>query len=93
LRALTNVKAIMVDRWPEIAQTNIPAVLDYPIRSLVLSWYVSPFPLAAALLLSSFSVLTRPRREFVSGLVSFLYADGWRRRAAGLGRLVRATRK
>ncbi|KAJ6608610.1 Aldehyde/histidinol dehydrogenase [Mycena sp. CBHHK59/15] len=69
LRALTNVKAIMVDRWPSVIQTDIPGVLDYPIRSLVCSW------------------------EFVSGLVSLLYADGWRRRAAGLVRLVRAARK
>ncbi|KAJ7168193.1 Aldehyde/histidinol dehydrogenase [Mycena crocata] len=69
LRALTNVKAIMVDRWPAMAQTGIPPVLDYPIRSLVSSW------------------------EFVSGLVSFLYADGWRKRITGLVRLVRASRK
>ncbi|KAJ6606472.1 Aldehyde/histidinol dehydrogenase [Mycena vulgaris] len=69
LRALTNPKAIMVDRWPALAQTDIPGVLDYPIRSLVTSW------------------------DFVSGLVSFLYADGWRRRMAGLVRLVRAVRK
>ncbi|KAF8130467.1 meiotic sister-chromatid recombination aldehyde dehydrogenase [Mycena galopus ATCC 62051] len=69
LRALTNVKAIMVDRWPALAETAIPKVLDYPIRSLVVSW------------------------EFVSGLVSFLYADGWRRRIAGIWRLVQATRK
>jgi len=69
LRALTNVKAIMVDRWPALAQTDIPGVLDYPLRSLVSSW------------------------EFVSGLVSFLYADGWRRRIAGLARLIRAARK
>ncbi|KAF7322608.1 Aldedh domain-containing protein [Mycena chlorophos] len=35
LRALTNVKAIMVDRFPHLIQTDIPKVLDYPIRSLV----------------------------------------------------------
>ncbi|KAJ7074290.1 aldehyde dehydrogenase domain-containing protein [Mycena amicta] len=69
LRALTNVKAIIVDRFPALIQTDIPKVLDYPIRSLVVSW------------------------EFVSGLVSFLYADGWRRRIAGLWRLIQATRK
>ncbi|KAJ7739684.1 meiotic sister-chromatid recombination aldehyde dehydrogenase [Mycena maculata] len=69
LRALTNVKAIMIDRWPAMAHTDIPGVLDYPLRSLVSSW------------------------EFVSGLVSFLYADGWRRRITGLGRLIRAARK
>jgi hypothetical protein len=41
LRALTNVKAIMVDRWPALAETGIPKVLDYPIRSLVSSWCVA----------------------------------------------------
>lgn len=40
LRALTNPKAIMVDRWPSLIQTSIPQVLDYPIRSLSSSWYV-----------------------------------------------------
>ncbi|KAJ7090302.1 Aldehyde/histidinol dehydrogenase [Mycena belliarum] len=69
LRSLTNVKSIIIDRWPAFAETSIPAVLDYPVRSLVLSW------------------------EFVSGLVSFLYADGWRRRIAGLGRVISASRK
>lgn len=38
LRALTLTKVIMVDRWPQIIQTSIPAVLDYPIRSMVQSW-------------------------------------------------------
>ncbi|TFL07778.1 Aldehyde/histidinol dehydrogenase [Pterulicium gracile] len=38
LRALTNVKAVMVDRWPNFIQTAIPRVLDYPIRSLTTSW-------------------------------------------------------
>ncbi|KAJ7702278.1 meiotic sister-chromatid recombination aldehyde dehydrogenase [Mycena rosella] len=69
LRALTNVKAIMTDRWPALAKTDIPGVLDYPLRSLVSSW------------------------EFVSGLVTFLYADGWRRRMTGMWRLIRAARK
>jgi hypothetical protein len=40
LRALTNTKAIMVDRWPRLIQTGIPKVLDYPIRSLFHSWCV-----------------------------------------------------
>lgn len=40
LRALTNPKAIMVDRWPALIQTSIPKVLDYPIRSLYQSWCV-----------------------------------------------------
>ncbi|KAL0947454.1 hypothetical protein HGRIS_013561 [Hohenbuehelia grisea] len=38
LRALTNPKAIMIDRWPSLIQTSIPRVLDYPIRSLSTSW-------------------------------------------------------
>ncbi|KIJ63316.1 hypothetical protein HYDPIDRAFT_41160 [Hydnomerulius pinastri MD-312] len=38
LRALTNPKAIVYDRWPSFIQTSIPKVLDYPIRSLVRSW-------------------------------------------------------
>ncbi|KAI4525812.1 Aldehyde/histidinol dehydrogenase [Schizophyllum commune] len=38
LRALTNPKAIMVDRWPNLIQTSIPPVLDYPLRSLLQSW-------------------------------------------------------
>lgn len=40
LRALTNPKAIISDRWPSLMQTSIPSVLDYPIRSLVRSWLV-----------------------------------------------------
>ncbi|KZP32530.1 ALDH-like protein [Athelia psychrophila] len=60
LRSLTLTKVIMVDRWPQIIQTSIPAVLDYPIRSMVQSW------------------------DFVSGLVDFLYADGYRKRFNGL---------
>ncbi|EJD03805.1 meiotic sister-chromatid recombination aldehyde dehydrogenase [Fomitiporia mediterranea MF3/22] len=38
LRSLTNPKAVVVDRWPFLIQTSIPAALDYPIRSLVSSW-------------------------------------------------------
>ena len=38
LRGLTNPKAIVVDLWPFLAQTSIPAPLDYPIRSLNNSW-------------------------------------------------------
>lgn len=43
LRALTNPKAIMVDRWPSLIQTSIPKVLDYPIRQLGNSWCVDWF--------------------------------------------------
>ncbi|KAH9858318.1 meiotic sister-chromatid recombination aldehyde dehydrogenase [Lenzites betulinus] len=38
LRALTNTKAIVVDRWGWAIQTSIPAVLDYPVRSVSQSW-------------------------------------------------------
>lgn len=40
LRALTNPKAVITDRWPSFIQTTIPKVLDYPLRSLSTSWYV-----------------------------------------------------
>ena len=45
LRALTNTKAIVYDRWGWAIQTTIPAVLDYPVRSVTQSWYVSHFPI------------------------------------------------
>jgi len=38
LRALTNPKAIVTDRFAWLVQTNIPKVVDYPIRSMVQSW-------------------------------------------------------
>lgn len=38
LRALTNPKAIVTDRWPWLIQTGIPKPLDYPIRSLSQGW-------------------------------------------------------
>lgn len=40
LRALTNTKAIVYDRWGWAIQTTIPAVLDYPVRSVTQSWCV-----------------------------------------------------
>ena len=40
LRALCNVKAIVTDRWGWAIQTSIPAVLDYPVRSVTQSWCV-----------------------------------------------------
>ncbi|KAF8528166.1 meiotic sister-chromatid recombination aldehyde dehydrogenase [Hysterangium stoloniferum] len=67
LLSLTYPKAVTVDRWPWLINTSIPAVLDYPIASLVQSW------------------------DFVSGLVAFLYANGWQERIHGLVRLVRAS--
>ncbi|KAI0783294.1 meiotic sister-chromatid recombination aldehyde dehydrogenase [Abortiporus biennis] len=38
LRALTSPKAIIVDRWPWLAQTTIPKVVDYPVPSVLQSW-------------------------------------------------------
>ncbi|KAH9920227.1 meiotic sister-chromatid recombination aldehyde dehydrogenase [Epithele typhae] len=67
LRSLTNVKAIVTDRWGWAIQTTIPAVVDYPVRSVAQSW------------------------DFISGLVGFLYADGWRTRIDALLKLVRAS--
>lgn len=40
LRALTNPKAIIYDRWPWLFQTAIPKPLDYPIRSPLQAWWV-----------------------------------------------------
>lgn len=36
---MTNTKAVVVDRWGWAIQTSIPAVLDYPVRSVSQSWY------------------------------------------------------
>lgn len=38
LRSLTNPKAIVVDRFPNLVQTRIPKVLDYPLGSISHSW-------------------------------------------------------
>ncbi|KZV70980.1 Aldedh-domain-containing protein [Peniophora sp. CONT] len=38
LRALTNPKAVVYDRWPWLFQTSIPRPLDYPIRSPGQAW-------------------------------------------------------
>ncbi|KIP11111.1 hypothetical protein PHLGIDRAFT_125015 [Phlebiopsis gigantea 11061_1 CR5-6] len=69
LRALTSTKVIVVDRWPWLIQTSIPKPLDYPIRSIALSW------------------------QFVSGLIGFFYAEGWRTRLESLMELIDAARK
>ncbi len=45
LRALTNPKAIVYDRWPWLFQTAIPGPLDYPIRSPPQAWWVLSFSL------------------------------------------------
>jgi delta 1-pyrroline-5-carboxylate dehydrogenase len=86
LRSLTLTKAIMVDRWPSFIQTSIPKVLDYPMRSLVQSWYVH-----SGLLVHVISRLVG--RDFTSGLVIFLYGGGWRKRFHGLVQLLRAANK
>lgn len=85
MRSLTNPKAIVVDRWPWLIQTGIPAILDYPVRSLPKSWYVIPKLLLVRPKKRSF------RREFISGLIEVVYADGLRGRLQGLIRLVRAS--
>lgn len=87
LRSLTNIKAIMVDRFPQLIQTGIPKVLDYPLRSLVHSWYVSGGHL--------YHILISPaaNREFTSGLVGFLYTDGYRDRLRWLVQLAKAAGK
>ncbi|KAH9178669.1 Aldedh-domain-containing protein [Lactarius sanguifluus] len=41
LRALTNPKAVVYDRWPWLLQTVIPRPLDYPIRSPPQAWDVA----------------------------------------------------
>ncbi|KAF9820013.1 hypothetical protein IEO21_01675 [Rhodonia placenta] len=69
LRALTNPKAIVVDRMAWAVQTTIPKPVDYPIASIRQSW----------------------QREFVSGLVGFVYGDSWRARIDSLVRLVQAS--
>ncbi|KZT08679.1 meiotic sister-chromatid recombination aldehyde dehydrogenase [Laetiporus sulphureus 93-53] len=69
LRALTNPKAIVVDRFAWLVQTSIPRVVDYPIPSVRASW------------------------DFISGLVGFVYGDGWRLRIDSLKRLIQAVRR
>ncbi|KAI0308256.1 Aldedh-domain-containing protein [Multifurca ochricompacta] len=41
LRSLTNLKTIIVDRWPWLLQTSIPRPLDYPVRSPTQAWDVA----------------------------------------------------
>lgn len=84
LRSLTNTKAIVVDRWGWAIQTSIPAVLDYPVRSVTQSWYASSLYIRAVETHLGF-------RDFISGLVGFLYADAWRTRIDALLKLVRAS--
>jgi hypothetical protein len=88
LRSLTNLKVVVVDKYPWLIETSIPVALDYPVRSLVQSWYV-----LAPLLQYGWSLISgsSDKREFVSGLVGFLYGYRWKTRLQGLARLIRAT--
>jgi hypothetical protein len=88
LRSLTNPKAIIVDRWPSLIQTTIPKVLDYPLRSLKHSWFVLLFSLS----MDIYSYLCHCR-DFSSGLIRFLYGDGWRTSINGLITVIGAARK
>lgn len=88
LRSLTNPKAIIVDRWPSLMQTSIPKVLDYPLHSFQYSWFVS-LPVS----LKPFLDFILWNREFTSGLVRFLYSDGWRASISGLMSATRAASK
>ncbi|KAL9131434.1 MAG: hypothetical protein Q9217_000648 [Psora testacea] len=38
LRSLCNIKAVCRDRWPGLLSTNIPATLDYPVKSAEKGW-------------------------------------------------------
>jgi len=63
-------------------QTTIPKVLDYPLRSLKHSWFVyRQFPLHID---SSYLFFFFHSRDFSSGLIRFLYGDGWRTSINGL---------
>lgn len=88
LRGLTNPKAIVEDRFPWLVQTSIPRTLDYPVRSLVQSWYVYCFQKTEYCTHHfSFSL----SREFLSGMLDVLYADSWKAQLLGLIRLIRNT--
>lgn len=87
LRSLTNPKAIVVDRWPFLVQTGIPAALDYPIRSLVHSWYE---PCGQFIKYE----LTNPSlREFIGGIIQLMHGDTLSTRFTGLLQLLRAGRR
>ncbi len=45
----------MVDRWGWAIQTSIPAVLDYPVRSVTQSWCALPASLSVSCLLRGVS--------------------------------------
>lgn len=92
LRSLTSPKAIIIDRWPSLIQTSIPKVLDYPLRSLYNSWFVV-FVVDNSINHFHWCRYISTSREFSSGLVRFLYGDGWRTRIGGLLGVISAARK
>lgn len=88
LRALTNPKAIIYDRWPWLFQTAIPKPLDYPIRSPLKAWWV----LLISLMTHIHQIFLETYRDVASGIVGALYADGWRQSFESLQRLINAVR-
>lgn len=86
IRALTTTKAIVEDRFGWAIQTTIPKQLDYPVASIKESWCVQ------RCLRPSHSLI-RPCREFVSGLIGFIYGDSWRTRIDSLTQLIQASRR
>ncbi|EKM61621.1 uncharacterized protein PHACADRAFT_248325 [Phanerochaete carnosa HHB-10118-sp] len=64
LRALTSTKVIVVDRWPWLIQTSIPQPLDYPIRSIALSWQF-----VSGLIGFFYAEEWRARFEFLAALI------------------------
>jgi hypothetical protein len=89
LRALTNPKVIIYDRWPWLFQTAIPKPLDYPIRSPLQAWCV----LLIFLVTHVKQKLWKRYRDVASGIVGALYADGWRQSFESLQRFVNAIRR
>lgn len=87
MRSLTNRKAVVVDRWPWLLQTNIPRPLDYPIRSHAQAWWVLDLFCEFN---GSFEHICR---DVASGIVGALYADGWRESFESLQRLINALRR
>jgi hypothetical protein len=90
LRALTAPKAIIVDRWPWLIQTSIPAALDYPVRSISKSWCVFMSLCYEPRNERKLMCLVTVGREFVSGLTSLFFGDSYRAQFDGLLRVLGA---
>ena len=60
--------------------------LDYPVGSIKESWYVWRY-------LQISSSLIQSCREFISGLIGFIYGDSWRTRIDSLTQLIQASRR